>query len=197
MRLWIAYRADVLGSNWREFVAYARSKKPDIRMEFNGEALAAIYNHAKMGVDFDQMLPVTWAFWGEDGYPPAVHDNGCIGGRFRSMKMAEAYGSHFFGYAFDGPGTTKQGKARNRLLFAEHLAFNNDCVADMGGFDEMGHLPDFRTRGTEMTLLRDNEDAFVGARTIAEVAVFRNAPSQAYSAIDLANRQRPNSSVHR
>ncbi len=183
MRLWIAFRAEALGSVFKTFCDHARSKKPDIKMEFNGEGLACIYNHIKMGVDFDRMLPDAYAFWGEDGFGPQVHPNGCIGGRWRSMKMAETYGSHFFGYTFNSNGADETGVKTNRLYFAEHLAFNNNCAADVGNFHARSHVPSFQTRGPELKLLRENEDLFASAKTASQVACFRNFPSQAYCGI--------------
>jgi len=183
MRLWIAFRADVIDKTWRAICAHARSRRADIKMEFNGEALACIYNHTKMGVDFDRMLPEAFAFWGEDAFGPKVHPNGCIGGRWRSMKMAEAYGSHFFGYAFAGNGQDEAQARSNRLYFAEHLAFNHNCVADVGAFDATPTTPDFRSRRAEMQLLRRNESLLVDTESPAKVAVFRNFPSQAYCGI--------------
>jgi len=183
MRLWIAYRTESLTGAWRALCEHARSRRDDIKMEFNGEALACIYNHTKMGVDFDRLLPDAWAFWGEDSFPPEIHPNGCIGGRWRSMKMAEAYGSHFFGYAFKSLGDDEAGRKGNRLLFAEHLAYNHNCVADVGDFHGRAGVPCFEDRAAELALLRKYEKWFADTTSAARVAVFRNGPSQAYCSI--------------
>ncbi len=169
---WIHFRCHTLATRFAEMADFCRSLNPQISIESNPTGIMGESSQYLRGVDHARILPHCDFFWDESPNPFGVLENGAICTHIRSMKMGEPSGSRAFSY----------GSADLRM--AEGLAFNRGCLGMAAGMHgdtlhiENPHFQDYAR------LLYAKPDVFCAARSMAQIAVYRNFPSFAYNTVE-------------
>ena len=172
---WRDFSCRSLADSYRGMGEYARSLRRDVLIECNpagvGPCIMSTPNHERLPVDNGRLLQGGEAFWAE-GLATGCRD-GTLYTRIRTYKVARSMHNVAFTYT-DTP-----------LEMAESMAFNSDCLGCIGFF-EGGRIT--ATTGATLSPLlapyirffHQRRDLFRGAEAVADAAVLRSFPSQAF-----------------
>jgi hypothetical protein len=172
-RAWSEFRFQSLADAYYEIGAYARSLRPDVLMELNAGGVSPRIRGA---VDHGRLLQGGEAFWSEGRMEP-WHGEGPMLNNIWAYKFARRMDNMMFRYV-----TTP-------LQVAEAMAFNLDAIGCLVAF-EYGKLSDFPgAKGREMDparqpfvkFFRERRELFKHTQVIADTAVLRNFPTEAFA----------------
>jgi len=170
-RAWLDFSCRSLADSYHAMGRYARTLRPDVLVECNP---GGVGTRIHPPVDHGRLCRGGEAFW-DEGRPPGYRE-GRLDSRIRTYKVARRMDNVAFAYA-----TTP-------LEMAESMAFNRDCLGCICWF-EYGRVvakpgskepvspdlaPFIRFFHARRDLLRD-------ATVVADVAVLRSFPSQAFA----------------
>lgn len=163
---WVNYRCQLLADALREIATYAKSLNPEVVIEINPQGLTGANLAWDGGVDHARLLPLTQAFWTEQGeQTPGMTRDGRFISKIRSYKLARAYGNILLTYVNDPKAEP--------LLKAEALAFGQTI-----GFAGTDPLPPAALEA--VAFYRRYREFFVGSEDLAPVALLRSYASIAY-----------------
>jgi hypothetical protein len=167
---WDEFCCRSLADSYHQMSRYARTLRPDILVECNPGGVGAWIRPA---VDHGRLLQGGEAFW-DEGRPPGYQD-GKLQSRIRTYKVARCMQNTAFCYT-----TTP-------LEMAESMAFNRDCLGAVCWF-EYGKIK--RRPASEESMAAEldpfirffhgRRDLLRDADVVADVAVLRSFPSQAF-----------------
>ncbi len=170
-RAWQAFTCLSLADSYADMTRYARRLRKDILLECNPPPPG---DHIRPPVDHGRILPGGEAFW-EEGPEPGYR-NGVLHSRIRTYKLGRSFENTAFAYT------------RNPLEAAEAMAFNLDCLGCVCWF-EYGKI--VRMPGAQepmstnllpfIRFFNTNRDLFRETTVVADVAVLRSFPSQAFA----------------
>ena len=169
-RAWQDFCSRSLAESFWSVTRYARSLRPDVLMECNpGGVGAAIYPP----VDHGRILQGGEAYWVESGR--VGYSNGQLVSRIRNYKAGRALDNITFDYTL------------TPLEMAESMAFNFDCLGCICWF-EYGKIvsmpgetaPISPSLEPYIRFFHQRRDLLRGARVVADAAVLRSFPSQAF-----------------
>ncbi|HNT87794.1 MAG TPA: hypothetical protein PKL84_07995, partial [Candidatus Hydrogenedentes bacterium] len=177
-RAWLDFHAQSLADSYVDLSRYARSLRKDILIECNpggpGRRVNALLDHGRL-------LQGGEAFWDESRR--IGMEGGRLSTRIQTYKVARAMDNMAFTYT-----TTP-------LEMAESMAFNLDCLGCICWF-EYGNV--VKAPGVQEPLdpattdfvrfFRERRDLFRHATVVADVAVLRSYPSQAFAPPHFADR---------
>ncbi|MGA2068629.1 MAG: hypothetical protein ABSG86_26900 [Thermoguttaceae bacterium] len=166
---WIDYRCQVMADALRQMAGYARSLNPEVAIEINPGGVTGDNRAWAHGIDHARLLPLTDAFWSEEGNTPGLAADGRLVSRIRSYKLARAFHNIMLTYVAGDP-----------LAMAESLAFNQTfgCAGFVGTATGNGALDAETLR--YLAFYRRHRELFRGTRDAGGVAVFRSYPSITY-----------------
>lgn len=167
---WMKFWAESLAQSYKDMGQYARSMRKDILLELNCGGPAGRIR----SIDFGLQLQGGEALWSEGR--PSGYSDGKFVTRIVSYKIARSLNNMVFYYA------------NTPLSMAESMAFNNDCLGMVCGFQDgkivspgpaVEHeikyvIPYINFYKTRRELFRD-------ASVLADVAVLRSYPSQVFA----------------
>ena len=169
-RAWQDFSCQSLADSYRAMGQYARSLRPDVLVECNPGGIGTAIQPP---IDHGRLLQGGEAYWVESGRV-GWHD-GKLVSRIRNYKAGRAMGNMTFDYTL------------TPLEMAESMAFNLDCLGCFCWF-EYGKI--VAMPGSEESVLprlepyirffHKRRDLFRGAEVVADVAVLRSFPSQAF-----------------
>lgn len=133
-------------------------------------------------MDHERVLPWLDSYWSEEVGDPG-YVNGRLLSKIRSYKVGEQYRAQMFAYTgVDSPSAGDRGGKRRtdpRLALAEAMAFNRQCLGDIGS---PLWYRDFPASGRRyIRFFWDNFDLFAKSSSAAEVAVLRGFSSMAFN----------------
>jgi hypothetical protein len=162
IQAWIDFRCQVMADALRQMAGYAKSLNPQVAIEINPGGLTGDNRAWVSGIDHARLLPLTEAFWSEEGNEPGLAADGRLISRIRSYKLARAYHNIMMTYVAGDP-----------LAMSEALAFGQT----------LGHLDTYPLKGETLRYLgfyRRSRDLFRGTEDTGGVAVLRSYPSLTY-----------------
>ncbi len=169
-RAWTDFTCASLAESYYHMSQFARSLRRDILVELNP---GGVRPTIRAPVDHGRLLSGGEAYWDESA--KSGYQNGRLVSRIRSYKVGRAMGNMVFSYV-----TTP-------LEAAESMAFNLDCLGAICWF-EYGRIverpganaPVSEELAPYIRFYRERHDLFRDATTVADVAVLRSFPSQAF-----------------
>ena len=176
---WQDFRCRSLADSYHEMSRFARSLRKDVLMECNPGGLRTRLNPP---VDHGQILEGGEAIWNE-GFIGGFK-NGKLHTGIPTYKLARRMGNMVFRYV------------RDPIQMAEAMAFNLDCLGCLCWF-EYGEITDYPgAHGKPLNpatqpfvrFYRTRRDLFRDTDVVADVAVLRNFPSQAFGPAEFANQ---------
>ncbi len=170
-RAWLDFACQSLADSFAEMTQYARRLRKDLLLECNPPPPG---DRIRPPVDHGRLLPGGEAFW-EEGPEPGYRD-GVLHSRIRTYKIGRAFDNAVFAYT------------RNPLEAAEAMAFNLDCLGCVCWFEygKIVRMPGAQEPMSTNLLpfiryFNTNRDLFRDTTAIADVAVLRSFPSQAFA----------------
>jgi hypothetical protein len=169
---WADFRCVQLTRYYAEMEELLRAQNPQVAVETNPHSGISGRNTIwEQGVDYPRLLAHMDAVWTEEGDPAGVTADGVLVSRIRSFKMANTLHNTLF-VASGGPGG-------HILEMAESLAFNRQCIGDLGGTLAGYDAPDDQRRYVQF--FRNNFDQYRGVDNLADVAVLHSFASMGFN----------------
>lgn len=123
---WADFRCTQLERYYAEMEELLRGQNPQVAVETNPHSGISGRNTVwEQGVDYPRLLAHMDAVWTEEGDPAGVTKDGILVSRIRSFKMTNTLHNTLFVAAGGFGGAV--------LQMAESLAFNRQCIGDIGG----------------------------------------------------------------
>lgn len=183
MQEYLQFKCQLLADYAAEMSTYIHSLNPEVAVDWvlqgvSGENRALLNN-----VDFPRVLPWLNSYWVESNDYGSYTEDGRLFSQIRSMKIGQQYNNVVFSYTGPNPPTEDRAvdtsKGDPRLLMAESMAFNRQCLGELG--DPLVYK-DFPESGRRyIKFFWKDFDLLANGRTAADVAVLRTFPSIAYN----------------
>jgi Beta-galactosidase len=169
---WADFRCVQLTAYYAEMENLLRGLNPDVAVETNPHSGISGRNTVwEQGVDYPRLLAHLDAVWTEEGDPAGVTPDGILVSRIRTFKMANTLHNTLF--------VASGGESGNILEMAESLAFNRQCIGDLGSVLAGYDAPEDQRRYVQFFLR--NFDQYRGIDNIADVAVLHSFASMAFN----------------
>lgn len=173
MQEYIHFKCELLGNYAAEMCTFIHNLNPEVAIEFNPHGVSGHNNYLQRNIDHERILPYLDAYWSEEGNHAEFTDDGRLIGKIRSMKLGQMYNSVMFSYT-----GTRMGEDP-RLLLAESMAYNRQCLGDLG---TPLNYKDYPQRGRKyVKFFWENFDLYEKTETAADVAVLRSFASMAFN----------------
>ena len=169
---WADFRCVQLTRYYTEMEHLLRSLNPQVAVETNPHSGISGRNTIwEQGVDYPRLLSHMDAVWTEEGDPAGVSAEGIVVSRIRTFKMASTLHNTVF--------VASGGESGNTLEMAESLAFNRQCIGDLGGV-----LAGYDAREDQrryVQFFHRNFEHYRGVDNLADVAVLHSFASLGFN----------------
>jgi hypothetical protein len=176
---WIDFRCEDFADYYGKLARYIRQLNPKVIVELNPHGIYGTNRAFLNGIDHARLVPHGSVFWSEEPNEAHVDAQGDLVSKIRSLKLARSLDETLFVYT----GTQRANPHTHsyRLLMAEAMAFNRNCLGDIGA-----PLTAFDMPSDERQYIRfylDQNRHFAATHDVADVAVLRSFPSMAYNSL--------------
>jgi hypothetical protein len=169
---WTDFRCQQLADYYGEMEDLLRGLNPEVAVESNPHSGISGRNTIwEQGVDYPRLLAHMDAVWTEEGDPAGVTDDGILVSKIRTFKMATDLNNTLF-VANGGPGGST-------LQLAESLAFNRQCLGDVGGVLAGYDVPD--DQRDYIKFFHQNFEHYKNVNNIADVAVLHSYATMGFN----------------
>lgn len=169
---WADFRCVQLTRYYAEMEELLRGQNPQVAVETNPHSGISGRNTVwEQGVDYPRLLAHLDAVWTEEGDPAGVTDDGILVSRIRTFKMASTLHNTLF--------VASGGESGNILQMAESLAFDRQCIGDLGGVLAGYDTPEDQRRYVQF--FHKNFDHYRDVDNIADVAVLHSFASLGFN----------------
>jgi len=176
---WTDFRCQDFAAYYGKLAAYARQLNPEVIVELNPHGIYGSNRAFLNGVDHARLLPHGSVFWSEERNEAGITEDGILVSKIRSFKLARTLEQTMFVYT--GPRSPSLDRRPWRLLMAEAMAFNRNCLGHVGTPLDAYSLPEEARR--YIRFYRENNRHFASTRVVADVALLRSFPSMANNSL--------------
>lgn len=176
---WIDFRCQDFAEYYGKLAAYIRQLNPNVVVELNPHGIYGSNRAFLNGIDHARLLPHGSVFWSEEPNEAQVDASGVLVSKIRSFKLARTLDQTMFIYT--GVQRADPALRSYRLLMAEAMAFNRNCLGDLGSPLTAYEMPDDMKRYIRFYL--DQNRHYSSTRIVADVALLRSFPSLAYNSL--------------
>lgn len=176
---WIDFRCQDLAEYYGKLAAYIRQLNPNVLVELNPHGIYGSNRAFLHGIDHARLVAHGSVFWSEEPNEAQVDQNGILVSKIRSFKLARSLDQTLFIYT--GPQRADPLRRGYRLLMAESMAFNRNCLGDIGSPLMAYDMPQDIERYIRFYL--DNNRHYAATRVVADVAILRSFPSMAFNSL--------------
>ena len=177
---WIDFRCQDLADYYRKLADYIRQLNPKVVVEINPHGIFGTNRAFLNGIHHARLVRHGSVFWSEEPNEAQVTPDGILISKIRSLKMARHLDETMFIYT--GPQRANPRTRSYRLLMAESMAFNRNCLGDVGSPLSAPQLPGDAKHYIRF-YLDHNGPLFAATKDVADVAILRSFPSMAYNSI--------------
>lgn len=169
---WADFRCVQLTRYYAEMEHLLRGLNPQVAVETNPHSGISGRNTIwEQGVDYARLLAHLDAVWTEEDDPAGVTKDGILVSQIRSFKMANTLNNTLF--------TASGGESGNILQMAESLAFNRQCIGDLGGVLAGYDAPEDQRRYVQF--FHNNFEHYRDVENLADVAVLHSFASMGFN----------------
>jgi hypothetical protein len=176
---WTDFRCQDFAEYYGELADYIHHLNPNVVVELNPHGIYGSNRAFLNGIDHARLLPHGSVFWSEERNEAQVTNEGILISKIRSLKLARTFDQTLFIYT--GPQRADPEKRSYRLLMAESMAFNRNCLGDVGSPLSAYDLPDDAKR--YIRFYWDNNQHLRSTRVVPDVAILRSFPSMANNSL--------------
>lgn len=177
MEEWIDFRCAELADYYRQIAQYARTLDRNVVLELNPHGVFGQNGAFLFGIDHPRLVGYGSVYWSEESNEPEVTADGVLVSKIRSYKQARHLGETIFSYT--GTGRANAKLKSERLLMAESMAYNRDSLGDLSEPLDVTEWPaDVKQY---VRYFHEQNAHYQQTRPVADVAVLRSFPSQAYN----------------
>jgi hypothetical protein len=180
---WIDFRCHDLSDYYGKLAAYIRQLNPNVVVELNPHGISGANRAFLSAVDHARLVRHGSVFWTEESNEAQVDAEGILVSKIRSFKAARTLGVTLFAKCrFVNDPSTKLPNSSFRLRMAEAMAFNRNCLGDVGKPLDAFNMPD--EAGRYIGFYRERNRLVQATDTVADVAVLRSFASMAYNSVE-------------
>ncbi|HWQ55473.1 MAG TPA: alpha-amylase family protein [Bryobacteraceae bacterium] len=176
---WIDFRCEDFAEYYGKVAEYIHKLNPNVLVELNPHGIYGSNRMFLNGVDHARLVPHGSVFWSEEPNEAHVDADGVLVSKIRSFKLARSLNQTMFSYT--GPQRADPAHRSYRLLMAESMAFNRNCLGDVGSPLSAPELPEDAKRYIRFYL--ENNRHYAATEPVADVALLRSFPSMAYNSL--------------
>jgi hypothetical protein len=166
---WTDFRCQQMADYYGIMERYIRGLNPEVAVENNpNHCLSGNNNMWEQGHDFPKLLSHTDIIWTEEGDEATVNDKGVLISKIRTFKMASTLNNKIFTYT-NG----------SKLMMAEAMAYNRQCMGMVGGALAGSQLP--ADQREYIKFYHNNFDYYRDIHNVADVAVLRSYATMAFN----------------
>ncbi|MGH9665142.1 MAG: beta-galactosidase, partial [Bryobacteraceae bacterium] len=176
---WIDFRCQDFADYYGKVADYIHQLNPNVVVELNPHGIYGTNRAFLNGIDHVRLLPHGSVFWSEEPNEAHVDAQGDLVSKIRSMKLARSLDETLFVYT----GTQRSNlRTRSyRLLMAESMAFNRNCLGDVGSPLNAYDFPEEALH--YIRFYHDQNRHLAATRDVADVAILRSFPSLSYNSL--------------
>jgi hypothetical protein len=176
MEEWIDFRCEDSAEYYGKLAEYIHALDKNVIVESNPHGISGSNTAWLAGIDHARFTTHGSAFWTEEQNEAQVTTEGILISKIRSYKLARHLRETLFSYT--GP-TVADAKLHSwRLLMAEAMAYNRNCIGDLGGPLDAADWPDDLLR--YLHFFHEQNAHYRDTQPVADVAILRSFPSLAY-----------------
>jgi len=179
---WADFRCHQLNSYYAEMAQFIHSLNPNVAISTNPHSGISGRNTVwDQGVDYPGLLPYMDLVWTEEGDEAGVTPEGILVSKIRTYKMASSLGKRVLTYTAEiyPNGTLTSGKAGGKLQMAESMAYNRQCLGEVGDV-LAGYSPAVDQR-RYIKFFVDHFDQYRHVANVADLAVLHSHASMAFN----------------
>jgi hypothetical protein len=180
---WIDFRCHDLADYYGKLAGYIRSLNPNVVVELNPHGLSGANRAYLSGIDHARLVRNGSVFWTEESNEAQVDAEGILVSKIRSFKAARTLGVTLFAKCrFVNDPSTRIATSSFRLRMAEAMAFNRNCLGDVGKPLDVYDMPAEARR--YIAFYREHNRRVQATESVADVAVLRSFASMAYNSVE-------------
>jgi len=182
MQEYLRFASQLVGYYAAEMSTFIHGLNPETAIEFNPQGITGANRVLGSAIDHAAILPWLDSYWSEEPNHASYTADGRLISKIRSYKVGEQYQSQMFAYTgavLPNAERATSGRIDPRLTLAEAMAFNRQCLGDVGDPLACKQYPEAGRR--YIRFFHDRFDLFEKTRSAAEVAVLRGFASMAYN----------------
>ncbi|MEK7404702.1 MAG: alpha-amylase family protein [Acidobacteriota bacterium] len=180
---WIDFRSHDLADYYGKLADYIRQLNPNVVVELNPHGISGQNSAFLRAVDHARLVRHGSVFWTEEANDAQVDAEGILVSKIRSFKAARSLDTTLFVKCrFVNDPSVDVGPGSHRLRMAEAMAFNRNCLGDVGKPLDAWEIPEDAKQ--YIRFYRENNRLFSATRSVADVAVLRSFPSMAYNSVE-------------
>lgn len=173
---WIDFRCTELADYYRQMAQYARTLDRNVVLELNPHGVFGENGAFLFGIDHPRLVGYGSVYSSEESNEAEVTPDGVLVSKIRSYKQARHLGQTI--YSYTGTGRADATLHSERLLMAESMAYNRDSLGDLSEPLDVDQWPgDIKQY---VSYFHQQNVHYQKTRPVADVAVLRSFPSQAY-----------------
>lgn len=179
---WADFRCYQLNRYYAEMAQFIRGMNPNVVISTNPHSGISGKNTVwDQGVDYPGLLPYMDIVWTEEGDEAGVTPEGILVSKIRTYKMATALHKRVLTYTAEiSPnGTLVSGKAGGKLQMAESMAYNRQCLGEVG--DVLAGYSATDDQRKYIKFFVDHFDHYREVANVADVAVLHSYASMAFN----------------
>jgi hypothetical protein len=179
---WADFRCHQLNRYYAEMAQFIRGMNPNVAISTNPHSGISGRNTVwDQGVDYPGLLPYMDIVWTEEGDEAGVTPEGILVSKIRTYKMASTLHKRVLTYTAEiSPnGTLVSGKAGGKLQMAESMAYNRQCLGEVGDVLAGYSVPEDQRRYIKFFV--DHFAHYRDVANVADVAVLHSYASMAFN----------------
>jgi len=177
MEEWIDFRCQDLADYYRQIATYARTLDKNIVIELNPHGVFGENGAYLFGIDHPRLVEYGSIYSSEESNEAEVTSKDVLVSKIRSYKQARHLGETMYGYT--GTGRANEALHTERLLMAESMAYNRNSIGDLSEPLDVETWPaDVKQY---VSYFHEQNAHYQKTHPVADVAVLRSFPSQAYN----------------
>jgi hypothetical protein len=166
---WTDFRCQQLTNYYGEMASFIRTLNPNVAVECNPHTGLSGQNTIWLqAVDYPRLLSHMDIVWTEEGDEATVTQEGVLVSKIRTYKMVSTLRNKIFTYTSD-----------SILQMAEAMAYNRQCLGDIGGVLAGYELPEGQRKYLNFYIR--NFEHYRDIDNIADVAVLESYPTMAFN----------------
>jgi len=180
---WTDFRCHDLADYYGKLAAHIRSLNPNVVVELNPHGINGSNRAFLSGVDHARLVQHGSVFWTEESNDAEVDPQGILVSKIRSLKMGRSLNrTVFIKCRFVNDPSTRVPGSSYQLRMAEAMAFNRNCLGDVGKPLDVYEMPE--AARSFIRFYHQQNRLFQASRNVADVAVLRSFASMAYNSVE-------------
>ena len=179
---WVDFKCECIKENMAEIYTFAKKLKPGLVLEWNCYSGFGDNGALWVGIDPCRNMPYVDAVYNEQDPSANINQDGVLTGKIHSYKLFSAYGK----FMLSDCNHNTSDEELVKLSMAEGLAFNSGNLGRLPGGYNLASVDanNYPGRKRYIDFSAQNRNLYLGAKSLADVAVLESFDTLAYTRIE-------------